>query len=410
MNILYINHYAGSPEMGMEFRPYYLAREWVKMGHNVTMIAASFSHLRRINPKPTKDFEIEEIDGIKYMWVLTDTYSGNGLARAKTMYQFVHKLRKKAKCLIESENPDVVITSSTYPLDTYAGQRLKKIKNDIVLIHEVHDMWPSTLTMIGGMPKAHPFVVAMQIGENSAYRNSDYVVSLPPTAEPYMKKHGLGENKFVHLSNGIALEEWESEERIPGKHRAVLEEIRQGGRKIIGYAGGHALSNDLDKILKTARLMKNEKACFVLVGDGVEKPALVKHAMDLELDNVIFLDPISKKQVPDLLRQFDFGIVVAKESPLYREFGVCMNKIFDYLAAGIPQIIAINTDGTPLDGTKAGVHIKTDEPAELEKTIRQLIALDDKELKEMGEEARKLSHEKYTYKALAQDFAKLFSK
>ncbi len=32
MNILLINHYAGSPELGMEFRPYYMAKEWVKMG------------------------------------------------------------------------------------------------------------------------------------------------------------------------------------------------------------------------------------------------------------------------------------------------------------------------------------------------------------------------------------------
>lgn len=45
MNIILINHYAGSNIHGMEFRPYYLAREWVKMGHNVTIIAASFSHL-----------------------------------------------------------------------------------------------------------------------------------------------------------------------------------------------------------------------------------------------------------------------------------------------------------------------------------------------------------------------------
>ena len=31
MNILYLNHYAGSPALGMEYRPYYLAREcsWV---------------------------------------------------------------------------------------------------------------------------------------------------------------------------------------------------------------------------------------------------------------------------------------------------------------------------------------------------------------------------------------------
>ena len=33
MNILLINHYAGSPELGMEFRPYYMAKEWVKAGH-----------------------------------------------------------------------------------------------------------------------------------------------------------------------------------------------------------------------------------------------------------------------------------------------------------------------------------------------------------------------------------------
>lgn len=47
MNIILINHYAGSNFHGMAFRPYYLAREWVKMGHNVTIIAASFSHLRQ---------------------------------------------------------------------------------------------------------------------------------------------------------------------------------------------------------------------------------------------------------------------------------------------------------------------------------------------------------------------------
>lgn len=57
MNILYINHYAGSPEMGMEFRTYYLANEWVKMGHNVTIIAGDYSHLRRKILKLQKIFK-----------------------------------------------------------------------------------------------------------------------------------------------------------------------------------------------------------------------------------------------------------------------------------------------------------------------------------------------------------------
>ena len=37
MNIVYIEHYAGTPALGMEFRPYYLAREWVRAGHRVTV-------------------------------------------------------------------------------------------------------------------------------------------------------------------------------------------------------------------------------------------------------------------------------------------------------------------------------------------------------------------------------------
>ena len=53
MNILLINHYAGSNIHGMEYRPYYLAKEWVKVGHDVTIVAASFSHVR--SKQPTVD-------------------------------------------------------------------------------------------------------------------------------------------------------------------------------------------------------------------------------------------------------------------------------------------------------------------------------------------------------------------
>lgn len=78
VNILYINHYAGSIYHGMEFRPYYLAREWVRSGHRVRIIGADFSHLRTVNPVVTNDFEIENIDGIEYQWVKAGDYEVNG--------------------------------------------------------------------------------------------------------------------------------------------------------------------------------------------------------------------------------------------------------------------------------------------------------------------------------------------
>ena len=150
MKILYIEHYAGSPEMGMEFRPYYLSREWIKKGHSVTIIAADYSHLRKNNPIVKRDFEREIINGIEYVWVKTGTYKGNGIARALTMERFVRKLFIYAKSIAEEWKPDIVISSSTYPLDTYPAQRIAKLAG-AKYIHEVHDLWPSTLYEVGGM-------------------------------------------------------------------------------------------------------------------------------------------------------------------------------------------------------------------------------------------------------------------
>lgn len=129
MNILLINHYAGSLEMGMEYRPYYMAREWVKAGHQVTILAGDYSHLRSRNPRVEKDFTEELIDGITYCWIKTGAYEGNGAKRAITMARFVSKIWLKAKWIVRKYRPNAIITSSTYPLDTYAGQRLRRLAN-----------------------------------------------------------------------------------------------------------------------------------------------------------------------------------------------------------------------------------------------------------------------------------------
>ena len=238
MNILLINHYAGSPEMGMEFRPYYFAREWVKMGHKVDIIAADYSHLRRKNPEVEKDFQTEVIDGINYHWIKTNTYEGNGVSRAITMAQFVGKLWLNAKKIVREFEPDAVICSSTYPIDTFVGQRIRKIsKKKVKLVHEVHDMWPATLIELGGMSKYHPFVVVMQIGENSAYKNSDHVISLAQYTEPYMREHGLKEGRFTCIPLGIDLNEWEDSKLLTKLHQETLKKLKEDGKFIVGYFG-----------------------------------------------------------------------------------------------------------------------------------------------------------------------------
>ena len=162
MNVLYIDHYAGSETLGMEFRPFYLAHEWRRAGIDTTILAADYSHLRSHNPDIGEDLEEKVIDGVRFCFLRTRHYHGNNFDRILSMAQFVQKGMKAADELIRRYQPDVVICSSTYPMDTWIGQKIKR-KSGAMLIHEIHDLWPLSPRLLGGYSKHHPFIAAMQV-------------------------------------------------------------------------------------------------------------------------------------------------------------------------------------------------------------------------------------------------------
>ena len=406
LHILYLNHYAGSPGMGMEFRPYYLAREWKKMGHQVTIVAGDYSHLRTENRELNKDFERESIDGIRYCWVRTGRYEGNGIKRAFTMFRFVGKLWRNAQRIADAMKPDVVITSSTYPLDTYAGQRIAK-KSGAKLIHEVHDMWPATLVELGGMKRTNPFVMLIQAAENSAYRKSDYVVSMLTCAKEYMIEHGMKEDKFVNIQNGIVLEEWEHGEKIPEEHERLLKALKNNGKFIVGYFGGHALSNALDSLLDTAKYIGIREVVFVLVGNGVEKHRLMKRAEEEHIENVYFLDTVPKTCIKDLTVYFDCSYIAVRNSSLYR-FGASLNKMYDSMMAGTPIICVANIAGCLIEEYLCGIVVKSGKREDICQAIEDLYHMPQKERDRMGEKGRDAVRKHFNYQVLAERFETLF--
>ena len=403
MNILYINHYAGSLDMGMEFRPFYLAREWQKMGHKVRIVAADYSHLRKVNPVVKKDFDIQTIEGIEYQWIKTSKYQGNGMARAKTMMEFCTKLHLHARTIVEEFHPNLVIASSTYPLDTYPAQRIAHIGN-CKYYHEVHDMWPSTLYEVGGMSRHNPFVVLMQIAENSAYSNCDKCISLLPFAESYMKKHGLKDGCFLNIQNGIVESDWENYETIPDEHRKLFEELQD--KFVVGYFGGHAISNALDKCLDVAKNIKEKGESdihFVFVGDGVEKQRLVERAEKESISNVHFLPPVSKRAVPDLLHYFDCSYMSGLDSPLYR-FGLCLNKMYDSMMAGIPIVCAFNAPDTLVRTYNCGYQCDPSDEEGVVQSILNIKNMSIEDRKQLGDNGKKAILNSFTFRRLAEEF------
>ncbi|MBO0961645.1 glycosyltransferase family 4 protein [Neobacillus sp. MM2021_6] len=403
MKIVLINHYAGSNVHGMEYRPYYLAKEWVKSGHEVTIIGASYSHIRTIQPEMTGRWKEEFLDGIRYIWIKTPPYEGNGAKRIINMMIFLKALRAKASFIAETYHPDVVIASSTYPLDIYPARKIAK-KAGAKLIFEVHDLWPLSPMELGNMSAKHPFIMVMQKGENDAYAYADTVVSLLPKADQHMIEHGLEPGKFRYLPNGIDVEQWnDAKEKIPEDHMKLIQQLKAEGKFLVGYAGTHGIANALEYMIDAAELVKDEPVAFILVGKGPERETLIQKAKERNLTNIHFLPVINKKAIPDFLAHMDALYIGWRRSPLYR-FGVSPNKLLDYLMAGRPIIHGIEAGNDLVAEAEAGISIEPENPKKLAEAVIAIKNYSPVELNKMGSNGKKFVSQTHDYHVLSQKF------
>ncbi len=243
-----INHYAGSRVHGMEYRHYYLAQQFARMGLRPAIICASFHHLLTKQPEE----RAAEVDGIPYVWVKTRWYEKNDARRALNMVDFSARLLfANLKSL---PRPDVVIASSPHPFAALNGCRLAR-KHDAKFIFEVRDLWPLTLVEVGGHAPQHPFIRLMAWAERLGYERSDHTVSLLGGARDYMVAHGLAADKFVYIPNGIDPGAAQQPvEEFPAEHGRVIRDLRESGALIVLYSGNHGLVNALENVIAAAEI------------------------------------------------------------------------------------------------------------------------------------------------------------
>lgn len=400
MKILLINHYAGSPQYGMEYRPYYLAREWVRAGHQVLILAASYSHVRTQQPERLG----ETIDGISYCWYPTPAYQGNGLGRVRNIWSFCRQVAKDADILVREFAPDAVIASSTYPMDIWVARKIAR-QAEAKLVYEVHDLWPLSPIELSGMSPKHPFALLCQKAENDAYRDADRVVSMLPKVQEHMAAHGLDLAKLHIVPNGITLDEWD-EERAPGLQSEIAAHIatqRAAGKLIVGYAGSHGLPNALDTLLDAAKLLKGQPLQIVMVGGGHEKARLAVRVRDEGLGNVALFDAIPKAQIPALLAAFDIAYIGWQRTPIYR-FGIAPNKLMDYMMARRPVLHSVEAGNDPVAEAGAGLTVAPEDPRAVAEGLQRLAALPAAERAAMGERGRRFVLAHHTYPVLARRF------
>ena len=407
MNILLINHYAGSKEYGMEYRPYYLACEWVKQGHQVTIVGASFSHLRLKNPDVKEDYAFEVIEGIRYVWFKTPAYGGS-IARIKNMLIFMRKLYKYSRRLVEDVKPDLVIASSTYPLDNYPAYKIAKMAG-AKYTYEIHDLWPLSPMLIGGYSKWHPFIIVMQRAEDFAYKHVDKVVSLLWNAEGHCRERGLGSGNFICVPNGYFPEEWTEDKfafPLPIEHQKLFDRLRC--KTIVGFAGGFAASGSVITLIQAAVELKDrDDIHFILVGKGPEKESYEKIINDNNLKNITILPAVPKNLIPAINSHFDIAYLGGLHSVLH-QYGTSYNKMTDYMLSVKPIVQSVDEPGSVVERVGCGIRVEAENANAVAEAISKLTAMTSEERAAMGAKGKKYVEMNLPWNKLAENFLKPF--
>ncbi len=391
MRVWLINHYALPPSEPGWTRHYALARELIRSGHDVTIIASSFNHVTgmQMNCAHEKLCTFERFGEVPFLLLRVPPYRSK-MARLWNMFVFAFEVWSGLGTR-RMRKPDIVIGSSLTLLAAFAAERLaRRLRVPFVL--EIRDLWPLTLINMGMRP-LHPAVVGFGIVERYLYRNADKIITLLPNASEHIVPKGARSNDITWIPNGVDMELMPFPQ-VPTPHDLF----------VVMYAGAHGLSDALDSVLDAAAILNKEapgRFCFRFVGDGRNKRALRRRVETEKIANVVFEDQVPKQKIFSILQDADAFIVSARKTSLYR-YGISLNKLHEYMAAARPTIFAAESHNNPIAEASAGITVAPEDPRAIARAVQALAAMSTDERWAMGLRARRYIEEHHDFTVLAR--------
>lgn len=399
MRIMYVNPYAGGPRVGRYWRAYHLAREWKAAGHQVTVVAPAYHHLMDGDGMARGP---SQRGGVDYYFLPAFRYTGNGLKRLLAMLLLGLTLPWFMLRLPRSERPDLIIYSSAHPFAYPSALLIARLfKSEIYF--EVRDLWPLSLIEVAGISKRHPIVWLLAKIERLAYSRSNKVISLLPGALEYMAEHGLSSDRFIYAPNGFSLS---GAAKPPNGHPLIkdLQSYGSDGDFVYFYAGALGEPNAMHNFIDALDFLQqpvNRRIRFVIVGKGEQADALERRCQEQGYDFVHFYGQVDKEIIVQALKIVDAGFFVMHELPIYR-FGVSLNKLYDYMALGVPVIGAYRAFNDPLQDAGCGISVPPNDPGKLATAFASLALIEKGDLQAMGERGQAYLATNFEYAVIAR--------
>lgn len=376
MHILLIHQaFAAISEPGGT-RHHELALFLVGKGHRVTIIASPVSYLTgRSTESGPPNPGSERIQIIR-----SPVYTALHRSFIHRIINFVSFMITSFWAGLKVKNVDLVWGTSPPIFQGITAWSLARLKR-VPFLFEVRDLWPAFAIAVGVLENKG-LILASEWLERFLYRNADQVVVNSPGFIEHVQSRGGGQVQLVPNGADVTMFHPEQEGTI------FLQAHQLTGKFVVLYAGAHGMSNDLDVLLEAAGSLGDiENLTVVLLGDGKEKSNLERRAAETALDNVYFVPPVPKDEMSEAIAAADLCVAILKPIEWYKT--VYPNKVFDYMAAGRPVILAI--DGVIRDvveSAQAGVAVPPGNAGALAQAIRACEA-DRHSLKRMGQNGRR---------------------
>ena len=309
-------------------------REWVKAGHQVTVIttAPNFPTGRVFAGFRNRLYAREELDGIQVVRVWTYITANEGFL--KRSLDYISFAVAAVLAGLFTRRFDVVVGTSPQFFTACAAWFLGFLRRR-PFVFELRDLWPESIRAVGVMKSGRVLDLLEKV-ELFLYRRASAVVSVTHAFKADLIRRGIGASKIHVVTNGADLTHFR-----PRPRDAVLEaQLGLAGKFVIGYVGTHGMAHALGTVLDAAKMVQNQakgdRLRFVLLGDGAQKSALKARAADMGLRSVIFIDTVPKAEVARYWSLLDVSIVHLKREPLFAT--VIPSKLFECMAMGIPVL------------------------------------------------------------------------
>lgn len=398
MHILLIHQAFAALDEAGGTRHHEMARYLIERGHRVTIIASAVSYLTG-KTRASRGGWVDRQEVQPGITILR-SYTYPALHQS-----FVHRVFSFMSFMVSSfvvglgvREVDLVWGTSPPIFQAVTAWLLARLKR-VPFLFEIRDLWPAFAIAVGVL--RNPLLARASLWlERFLYQRADRVMVNSPGFIEHVVQRGA---RWVELVPNGADPEMFDPCACGRDFRARNDLI---DRFVVLYAGAHGLSNDLGVALAAAdRLRAWPQICFVFVGDGKEKASLQAQAAKLGLSNVRFVPPVPKDEIAEVMAAADACLAILKPLELYKT--TYPNKVFDYMAAGRPVLLAI--DGVirqVVEAAEAGLAVPPGDATGLADAVTRLAA-DPQRARAMGLAGRAYVEKHYNRQILAEKLALL---